>query len=98
MERHAHLLRQVPHPDSEPARNELEQSHVQREFHKRLSVSEITLSAREQEVCLGLLTGGTVPRMAQSMRERRIAPDRFMPLEPPPPPRSRSTIAAVTNR
>lgn len=67
MERHAHLLRQVPHPDSEPARNELEQSHVQREFHKRLSVSEITLSAREQEVCLGLLTGGTVPQMARRL-------------------------------
>ena len=67
MERHAHLLRQVPRPDSEPARNLLEQSHVQREFYKRLSLSDITLSAREQEVCLGLLTGGTVPQMARRL-------------------------------
>ena len=67
IECHAQSLRQAPHPEVEPAHTLLEQSQLQREFYKRLSLGDITLSAREQEVCLGLLTGGTVPQMAEKL-------------------------------
>lgn len=67
IECHAQSLRQAPHAKGEPAHTMLEQSQLQREFYKRLSLGDITLSAREQEVCLGLLTGGTVPQMAEKL-------------------------------
>ncbi|MFH7445184.1 LuxR C-terminal-related transcriptional regulator, partial [Pseudomonas syringae pv. tagetis] len=34
----------------------------------RLAQDSVTLSARELEVCLGLLTGGTVAEMAQRLK------------------------------
>ena len=43
MERHAQCLRQAPHAETEPAHTLLEQSQLQREFYKRLSLSDITL-------------------------------------------------------
>ncbi|MBK5540911.1 helix-turn-helix transcriptional regulator [Pseudomonas sp. TH05] len=44
-----------------------EQALLQREFDERLSRNDITLSAREKEVCLGLLSGGTVPQLAEKL-------------------------------
>ncbi len=78
MERHAHLLRLVPHAESEPAQNLLEQSQLQREFYTRLSLSDITLSAREQEVCLGLLTGGTVPQIAEKLSVKNSSIETYL--------------------
>ncbi|PHN27672.1 helix-turn-helix transcriptional regulator [Pseudomonas sp. ICMP 460] len=78
MERHAQILRHSPHTDTEPALNVLEQSQLQREFYKRLSLSEITLSAREQEVCLGLLTGGTVPQMAEKLSVKNSSIETYL--------------------
>ncbi|MCF5140920.1 helix-turn-helix transcriptional regulator [Pseudomonas edaphica] len=78
MERHARILRQAPHSQAEPAHSQLEQSQLQREFYKRLSLSDITLSAREQEVCLGLLTGGTVPQMAEKLSVKNSSIETYL--------------------
>ncbi|MBW4796117.1 helix-turn-helix transcriptional regulator [Pseudomonas tolaasii] len=78
MERHAQILRQATHTEVEPAYNLLEQSQLQREFYKRLSLSEVTLSAREQEVCLGLLTGGTVPQMAEKLSVKNSSIETYL--------------------
>ena len=78
MERHAQILRQTPPASTEPAHNLLEQSQLQREFYKRLSLSDITLSAREQEVCLGLLTGGTVPQMAEKLSVKNSSIETYL--------------------
>ena len=78
MERHAQILRQAPHTEIEPAHNLLEQSQLQREFYKRLALSEITLSAREQEVCLGLLTGGTVPQIAEKLSVKNSSIETYL--------------------
>jgi LuxR family transcriptional regulator, activator of tox operons len=64
--------------DSEPALTSLEQSQLQREFYKRLALSEVTLSAREQEVCLGLLTGGTVPQMAEKLSVKNSSIETYL--------------------
>ncbi len=78
IERHAQSLRQAPHAEAKPAHTLLEQSQLQREFYKRLSLGEITLSAREQEVCLGLLTGGTVPQMAEKLSVKNSSIETYL--------------------
>ncbi|MGY2377802.1 helix-turn-helix transcriptional regulator [Pseudomonas sp. SDO524_S393] len=78
IERHAQLLRQAPQDAVEPAHTLLEQSQLQREFYKRLSLGDITLSAREQEVCLGLLTGGTVPQMAEKLSVKNSSIETYL--------------------
>jgi DNA-binding CsgD family transcriptional regulator len=78
IECHAQSLRQAPHTEVEPAHTLLEQSQLQREFYKRLSLGDITLSAREQEVCLGLLTGGTVPQMAQKLSVKNSSIETYL--------------------
>ena len=78
IEWHAQSLRQAPQPQVEPAHTLLEQSQLQREFYKRLSLGDITLSAREQEVCLGLLTGGTVPQMAEKLSVKNSSIETYL--------------------
>ncbi|MBT1262620.1 helix-turn-helix transcriptional regulator [Pseudomonas sp. VS40] len=78
IECHAQGLRQAPHTEVEPAHTLLEQSQLQREFYKRLSLGDITLSAREQEVCLGLLTGGTVPQMAEKLSVKNSSIETYL--------------------
>jgi len=78
IECHAQSLRQVPQAQVEPAHTLLEQSQLQREFYKRLSLGDITLSAREQEVCLGLLTGGTVPQMAEKLSVKNSSIETYL--------------------
>ncbi|MDO9343089.1 helix-turn-helix transcriptional regulator [Pseudomonas pergaminensis] len=78
IECHAQSLRQAPHTEVEPAHTLLEQSQLQREFYKRLSLGDITLSAREQEVCLGLLTGGTVPQMAEKLSVKNSSIETYL--------------------
>nr|WP_314567474.1 helix-turn-helix transcriptional regulator [uncultured Pseudomonas sp.] len=75
---HAQSLRQAPHAEVEPAHTLLEHSQLQREFYQRLSLGDITLSAREQEVCLGLLTGGTVPQMAEKLSVKNSSIETYL--------------------
>ena len=78
IERHAQINRQAPPVAPEPSKTPLEQSQLQREFYKRLSLSDITLSAREQEVCLGLLPGGTVPQMAEKLSVKNSSIETYL--------------------
>ena len=78
IECHAQSLRQAPSPALEPAHTVLEQSQLQHAFYKRLSLGDITLSAREQEVCLGLLTGGTVPQMAEKLSVKNSSIETYL--------------------
>ncbi|KPA90299.1 MULTISPECIES: helix-turn-helix transcriptional regulator [Pseudomonas] len=69
-QRHARACRQASarNPQGKTAHaSSLEQTQLQQEFGERLSACEITLSAREKEVCLGLLAGGTVPEIAEKL-------------------------------
>nr|QLY89261.1 LuxR transcriptional regulator [Pseudomonas sp.] len=82
VERHAQINRQSclrnlgRSPDTPPAAVEL--SPLQREFNERLSLGDITLSAREKEVCLGLLTGGTVPEMAERLSVKNSSVETYL--------------------
>ncbi|MFC6335255.1 helix-turn-helix transcriptional regulator [Pseudomonas sp. CCM 7891] len=78
IKRHAQASRQAPVKRTVESHTLLEQSQLQREFHKRLSLSEITLSAREKEVCLGLLTGGTVPQMAEKLSVKNSSIETYL--------------------
>lgn len=83
IERHAQISRQPLHVELLQSKTLQEQSQLQREFYKRLSLSDITLSAREKEVCLGLLTGGTVPQIAEKLSVK-TAPSKPISSAPPP--------------
>ena len=78
VERHAQanrlcLLRHPePHAGEQPARP------LQQAFSERLALGAITLSAREQEVCLGLLTGGTVPQLAEKLQVKNSSVETYL--------------------
>ncbi|OLF53511.1 helix-turn-helix transcriptional regulator [Pseudomonas chlororaphis] len=82
VERHAQINRQRGRrtlgraPDSPLA--QVEQSPLQREFNQRLSQGDISLSAREKEVCLGLLTGGTVPELAERLSVKNSSVETYL--------------------
>ncbi|NBF06087.1 helix-turn-helix transcriptional regulator [Pseudomonas sp. Fl5BN2] len=82
LERHAQLHRQQAlknlrswNPRPLDAR---QQTPLQREFDERLSLGDISLSAREKEVCLGLLTGGTVPEMAERLSVKNSSVETYL--------------------
>ncbi|AZC23856.1 MULTISPECIES: helix-turn-helix transcriptional regulator [Pseudomonas] len=82
LERHAQQYRQqalksLRNWSTRPVANQ-DQSPLQREFDERLSLGDITLSAREKEVCLGLLTGGTVPEMAQRLSVKNSSIETYL--------------------
>ncbi|KAF1011994.1 MAG: hypothetical protein GAK32_00451 [Pseudomonas fluorescens] len=78
LERHAQVHRHAAPSERAAPHIVQEQSQLQREFYKRLSLSDITLSAREQEVCLGLLTGGTVPQMAERLSVKNSSIETYL--------------------
>ncbi len=47
-------------------------------FDERLAQEAVQLSSREQEVCLGLLTGGTVPEMAQRLNVKNSSVETYL--------------------
>lgn len=57
---------------------ELDQAPLAQVFDERLAISDIALSAREKEVCLGLLTGGTVPQMAEQLRVKNSSIETYL--------------------
>ncbi|QNH77526.1 helix-turn-helix transcriptional regulator [Pseudomonas protegens] len=61
-----------------PPLSDTEPSHIHREFQKRLSLCDVTLSTREQEVCLGLLNGGTVPEIAEKLRLKNSSIETYL--------------------
>ncbi|MBI6853225.1 helix-turn-helix transcriptional regulator [Pseudomonas cichorii] len=82
VEHHAQLLAQPVTRVASTARVEPEQeaeaASMHQAFSGRLAQDAIILSAREQEVCLGLLTGGTVPEMAQRLRVKASSVETYL--------------------
>ncbi|GFM80155.1 helix-turn-helix transcriptional regulator [Pseudomonas cichorii] len=82
VEHHSQLLAQPVVRGASTARIEPEQeaeaASMHQAFSGRLAQDAINLSAREQEVCLGLLTGGTVPEMAQRLRVKASSVETYL--------------------
>lgn len=47
-------------------------------FDERLAQEAVQLSSREQQVCIGLLTGGTVPEMAQRLNVKSSSVETYL--------------------
>ncbi len=78
IERHAQLSRQTSARQPRLPTADQEQTPLQHVFDERLAMGEISLSAREKEVCLGLLTGGTVPQMAEKLRVKNSSIETYL--------------------
>ncbi|RMQ49627.1 Transcriptional regulator SyrR [Pseudomonas cichorii] len=82
VEHHARLLAQPANRATSTVRvepePEAEAATLHQAFNGRLAQDAINLSAREQEVCLGLLTGGTVPEMAQRLRVKASSVETYL--------------------
>ncbi|MCF5583633.1 helix-turn-helix transcriptional regulator, partial [Pseudomonas syringae] len=75
VEQHAHSLAQA---SVRGARVEPEPGSLDQAFSGRLAQDAITLSAREQEVCLGLLTGGTVAELALRLNVKHSSVETYL--------------------
>lgn len=82
IERHAQVNRQTPpkalHTWLPRPPEDAEQGSLQHEFNQRLSLGDINLSAREKEVCLGLLTGDTVPEIAEKLSVKNSSIETYL--------------------
>ncbi len=75
VEHHAQCLAQA---GNRGARQEPEPGSLDQAFSGRLAQESITLSAREEEVCLGLLTGGTVAEMAVRLKVKNSSVETYL--------------------
>lgn len=78
IERHAQISRQTLARQPRQPMAELDQAPLAQVFDERLGFSAIVLSAREKEVCLGLLTGATVPQMAEKLRVKNSSIETYL--------------------
>ena len=77
VEHHGQLLdHSIRPPGSAP--NDSEPPALRQAFAERLGKEAVRLSVREQEVCLGLLTGGTVPEMAQRLNVKNSSVETYL--------------------
>ncbi|MDU8497926.1 helix-turn-helix transcriptional regulator [Pseudomonas syringae] len=75
VEHHAQIVAQT---SLRKTRIEPEPGSLDQAFSGRLAQDSVTLSAREQEVCLGLLTGGTVAEMAQRLKVKNSSVETYL--------------------
>jgi DNA-binding CsgD family transcriptional regulator len=73
-----HALRAQPQPDTDPVLADGQAGALRAAFGERLARGAISLSSREQEVCLGLLTGGTVPQMAVQLNVKNSSVETYL--------------------
>ncbi|CAM3876735.1 PsoR [Pseudomonas reidholzensis] len=78
VEHHGQILAQALGRGLGTAPAELQSGSLRQAFGERLALDAITLSAREQEVCLGLLTGGTVPQMAHQLNVKNSSVETYL--------------------
>jgi LuxR family transcriptional regulator, activator of tox operons len=57
---------------------DLEAGSLRHSFGERLVQEAVRLSTREEEVCIGLLTGGTVPEMAQRLNVKNSSIETYL--------------------
>ncbi|MBK4989944.1 helix-turn-helix transcriptional regulator [Pseudomonas sp. S36] len=77
VEHHGQLLDHSIRPPGS-TQNDSEPTALRKAFAERLSQEAVRLSVREQEVCLGLLTGGTVPEMAQRLNVKNSSVETYL--------------------
>ncbi|NIE77854.1 helix-turn-helix transcriptional regulator [Pantoea sp. Ap-967] len=78
VEHHGQLLGQLTLANASPAWPEPDSGALRQRFGQRLAQEAVRLSVREQEVCLGLLTGGTVPQMAQKLNVKNSSIETYL--------------------
>lgn len=78
IECHADIHRQIHANQPRERLSEPEKIPLRQAFNERLALSNITLSIREKEVCLGLLTGGTVPQMAERLQVKSSSIETYL--------------------
>ncbi|POP77807.1 LuxR family transcriptional regulator [Pseudomonas syringae pv. syringae] len=78
LERHAQTTRTLctAHADNEAVTQGGHQ--LQREFNEKLSRSEVRLSLREKEICLGILAGATVPELADKLHVKNSSIETYL--------------------
>ncbi|TRN79324.1 LuxR family transcriptional regulator [Pseudomonas syringae] len=76
--RHAQTTRTLctAHADNEAVTQGGHQ--LQREFNEKLSRSEVRLSLREKEICLGILAGATVPELADKLHVKNSSIETYL--------------------
>lgn len=78
VEHHGQLLEQGAVRRAGSPLADLEAGSLRHSFGERLLQEAVRLSTREQEVCLGLLTGGTVPEMAQRLNVKNSSVETYL--------------------
>ncbi|MFK0310307.1 helix-turn-helix transcriptional regulator [Pseudomonas sp. NPDC090233] len=77
VEHHGQRLGQSVQRSGSPV-SDLDNGSLRHSFTERLAQEAVKLSSREQEVCLGLLTGGTVPEMAQRLNVKNSSIETYL--------------------
>jgi len=78
VEHHGQLLGQGTARRAGIAASDLDAGSLRQSLTERLAQDAVKLSTREQEVCLGLLTGGTVPEMAQRLNVKNSSIETYL--------------------
>ncbi|MBV4477085.1 helix-turn-helix transcriptional regulator [Pseudomonas botevensis] len=78
IEHHAQISRKTSARLARVPLSDPEQTSLPQVFDERLALNDISLSAREKEVCLGLLTGGTVPQLAERLRVKNSSIETYL--------------------
>ncbi|MDR0279223.1 MAG: helix-turn-helix transcriptional regulator [Paucimonas sp.] len=72
VEHHAQIREQDAAPE------QVDAGFLRQTFDERLAQDDVSLSAREQEVCMGLLTGGTVPQLARRLNVKSSSIETYL--------------------
>jgi DNA-binding CsgD family transcriptional regulator len=78
LERHVRITRNTYNTRTENDAVLLGGKQLQRDFIEKLSLSEVRLSLREKEICLGLLAGATVPEMAEKLHVKKSSIETYL--------------------
>ncbi|MEE4149450.1 helix-turn-helix transcriptional regulator [Pseudomonas viridiflava] len=78
LERHAQTTRALctAHADNETVTQGGQQ--LQREFNDKLNQTEVQLSLREKEICLGILAGASVPELADKLHVKNSSIETYL--------------------
>lgn len=78
VEHHVQLLGDAKVECRDSTIEEADMGGLQQSFGKRLGQASIKLSSREQEVCLGLLTGSTIPELAARLSVKNSSVETYL--------------------
>ncbi|MEX5571502.1 MULTISPECIES: helix-turn-helix transcriptional regulator [Pseudomonas syringae group] len=78
LERHAQATRNLFSTPTEEDSAMQGGQQLQKDFNEKLTLSEVRLSLREKEICLGLLAGSTVPEMAEKLHVKNSSIETYL--------------------